>query len=187
MSSDALNERGRALEEAFFAQKNQELLKAFHEKLEADERRAEIAAVTGVSDDETLDKLVEIGVDAQSIAAVALIPLIRVAWADRNVESKERDAIMAAAKESGISSGDAAFDLLRNWLDDQPGDGLYAAWADYVAVLKETLDTATFAKLGEQVVARANAVASAAGGILGFGKISDVEQNVLNDVKQAFA
>ena len=89
MSSDALKARGRALEEAFFAQKNHELLKAFHEKLEADERRAEIIAVTGINDEATINKLMDLGVDAQSIAAVSLTPLVRVAWADRTVDEKE--------------------------------------------------------------------------------------------------
>ena len=187
MSSDALKARGRALEEAFFAQKNHELLKAFHEKLEADERRAEIIAVTGINDEATINKLMDLGVDAQSIAAVSLIPLVRVVWADRTVDEKERDAVMSAAKESGIDRGESAYDLLKNWLDKRPDDQLFAAWADYVEVLKETLDADAFKNLGDAVSKRANEVAAATGGLLGIGKISAVEQEVLDEIAKSLS
>ncbi|MCA9216335.1 MAG: hypothetical protein KDB27_24875 [Planctomycetales bacterium] len=187
MSSDALRERGRNLEEAFFAQKNKELLHAFHEKLEADEKRAAITAATGICDEKTLDELLAIGVDAQSLAAVTIIPLIRVAWADRNIGPKERDAIMAAAKDACISEGDAAYDLLKNWLDDRPHDNLFNAWVDYVSVLKETVDASIFSALASQVTKNSTAVAKAAGGLLGIGAISAVEQKVLDEIAQALS
>ncbi|MFC1757830.1 hypothetical protein ACFL2H_03560 [Planctomycetota bacterium] len=187
MSTDALKARGRALEEAFFAQKNHELLKAFHEKLEADERRAEIIAATGIKDEAMLDRLLQQGVDAQSIAAVTLIPLIRVAWADRTIDAKERDAILAAAKDLGIDAGESAYQLLQNWLEERPEEQLFVAWANYVAVLKTTLDSASFHCLGETVVNRTKSVAAAVGGVLGFGKISDVEQKVLDEISESFS
>jgi len=52
-----------------------------------------------------LDSLIASGISPDTIAAVSLIPLVAVAWADKKLEAKERDAILNAATEAGISAG----------------------------------------------------------------------------------
>lgn len=186
MSSDSLHDRGRALEEAFFARKNRELLEALREKEQTLERRAEIESATGIGDANVLDQLLAQGIDSQSINAIMLVPLVQVAWADRTVEDKEREAVLSAAEKAGIEPSHSGYSLLENWLDHRPGDDLFKIWAEYVAALNNTLDAGAFQILGNEVFQRAKSVASAAGGILGVGKISDVEQKVLDGIKQAF-
>ena len=54
-----------------------------------------------VADDAVLEKLANFGMDASTLAALSLAPLVLVAWADGEVDAKERDAVLAAAAEVG--------------------------------------------------------------------------------------
>ena len=86
--SDSLHERGRALEDLFFKNRDQQLLDAMREKMEATDGRAELKSTSGIDDDSVIDALIAVGVNAKTIATVGLIPLIAVAWADSKMESK---------------------------------------------------------------------------------------------------
>jgi hypothetical protein len=47
-----------------------------------------------VNDHELVRGLEDLGLDGASFGAVALLPLVEVAWADRTVQSKERAFIL---------------------------------------------------------------------------------------------
>ena len=117
-----------------------------------------------------------------------MIPLVAVAWADRKMEANEREAILKAATEAGITAGSASYAILEKWLDEQPDDQLLASWSDYVGAMKSELDAEAVSQLKSSIVSRAESVAKAAGGFLGLGnKVSDTERGVLNKLESAFA
>ena len=180
-----IEERGKALEEAFFAKKNKQLMDDFKSELDANTKRDDLKTATGISDDQVLDELLEIGVTADSIAAVSLVPLVLVAWADGSVDAKERDAVLASAQQAGIKADSAAGRVLSGWLDEQPDSGLAAAWKDYVTIINEKLPAGEKVKFGEQLMARCKTVAEAAGGFLGLGSISTKEKAVLDMLESA--
>ena len=182
-----LDQRRKALEESFFARKNAELLEKLRCQV-AEEHVAEaLAKELGLDDTDLVSGLVQVGVTCESLAALSLAPMVAVAWADNKMESAEREAILKAAEERGITEGSASYDLLNNWLESAPGDDLAEHWMDFVAGLKETLAPAEHRKLGEELIGGARKVATAAGGFLGVGKISQAEEDMLNKLKQAFA
>ena len=181
----ALGDRGKALEEAFFAQKNRELLGKLAEKLHKDEAADALAAVTGVQDHAVLEELVDAGIGTDTLAAFSLVPLIAVAWADRSVAAKERDAIMQAAAGEGIKPQSHASQMLDNWLANAPPETLLETWKDYAGAVSKSLKPAAKAKLAEDVLGRARKVATAAGGILGLGSVSMREEALLKDLAEA--
>lgn len=185
--SDGLAERGHALEGAFFLQKDRELIQRFREELEAEEKRAALSKMSGITDESLLNHLIDLDISPTSFASFSLLPLIQVAWADNKMQTAEREAILNAAEQSGISKDSAAFELLESWLDESPGEELYATWKEYASTLKNSLEPSQATNLKNRVLGRAKEVAEAAGGFLGFGnKISDEEAAVLEELASAF-
>ncbi len=185
--SDALYDRGKALEGAFFQQKDHELLKKMRAEFETEEKRVALSKSSGITDDGLLNQLIELEIDPTSFASFALLPLIQVAWADGKMQSAERDAILNSAEQSGVSKESAAFEILESRLEESPGDDLYDAWKVYASSLKESLDPAQASNLQNKILGRAREVAEAAGGFLGFGnKVSDEEAAVLEKLAAAF-
>jgi len=187
MTDDVLGEPRRALEEAFFAKHNERLRRALKERAEAEERRKALAEASGITDPAVLEMLDKLGIEPEAVAAFALIPLVEVAWADGDVHSKEAEAILEAARESGLPEGGVARELLQSWLSERPGARVLEAWENYTAALAGSLDAAGRARLRKEIVGRARAVAEAAGGILGLGsKTSAPEREMIEKLEKAF-
>ena len=83
---------------------------------------SELATLTSSTDDEQfiLQSLLELHIDAQTLAALALVPLIEVAWADGYLDEKEKQAVLEAAHASGFEKGQVAYEVLESWLTQQP-------------------------------------------------------------------
>jgi hypothetical protein len=188
MSEEFLGDRRKALEEEFFAKQNQRLLRQLRETTAAKARHEALAAASGITDAAVLAQLAAVDLSSETMAALALVPLVEVAWADGALDAKERSALLAAAEHAGLSNDSASYQLLEQWLREQPSPKLLAAWKAYVAGLSRTLDGHAKAALKQDLLGRARVIAEAAGGILGLGKrISSAEQAVLTELEQAFA
>jgi hypothetical protein len=188
MSEDSLGDRRKALEEEFFAKQNQRLLKQFQETVAAKAKTEALAAASGITDAAVLAQLADINLSSETVAALSLIPLIEVAWADGRIEAKERSALLAAAEQEGIAKDSASYQWLEEWSKERPSPQVLAAWKAYVAALSRTLDAQAKQALKQNLLGRARAVAEASGGFLGLGKrISSAEQAVLTDLEQAFS
>lgn len=187
MSHDALQDRRKSLEEAFFAKQDAKLIA----QLRADrEKKLGIAALKSASrieDPELLARLVDLGIDARSWTALALMPLVEVAWADGSVEPKERKAILAAAREHGVEPGSPGEALLESFLTTRPGPSVFAAWGGYVTELVANLSAEEREAMRARLVERARKVAKAAGGMLGIASISDAEKRVIAALEKPFA
>jgi hypothetical protein len=186
VSEVTLEERGRALENQFYEKENQEKLAAMKQKLDAQRTKDELRKASGMSDDAVLDRLVALGLRANTIAALSLVPLIQVAWADGAIQDNERTAILQGAHGKGLEEGTDGYELLQTWLKQQPGDALFTAWESYIKALASQLNDEQNRLLRNQIVGFAKLVATSAGGILGFGKVSSTEDKVLARIEAAF-
>jgi hypothetical protein len=187
MSSDQLGNRGKALEDAFFVRQNEELRRRLAETPEARERKQAIAAITGISDAAVIESLSRLDMSTKMLAAIALVPLVLVAWVDGEVDAKERAAIMQAAAEVGLKQGGVGYDILDEMLGRKPEASLQAAWEGYVAAVTDGMDHAERRALMQPLVERARRVAMASGGFLGLGpRVSDAEEKVLAGLTKAF-
>lgn len=186
MSQVTLEERGRALEDQFYEKENQQKLTAMKDKLDTQRSRDELRKASGMTDDAVLDKLVGLGLNAKTIAALSLVPLISVAWADGEIQDNERVAILQGAHGKGLEESTDGYQLLQSWLSKPPSEDLFTAWEAYIKALASQLNEEQNRLLKNQIVGFAKMVAAAAGGILGFGKVSGAEEKVLHRIEGAF-
>ena len=186
MTKDAMEERGDALENEFFHKQDQAKLEAMKGQLDTQATKEDLRKVSGMTDDAVLEKLVSLGLTAKTVAALSLVPLISVAWADGTIQDNERTAILQGAHGKGLEKGTDGYELLQAWLAKQPGDDLIEAWEAYIKALASQLNDEQNRLLKHQIVGFAKMVAGAAGGLLGFGKVSGGEEKVLGRIEAAF-
>jgi uncharacterized tellurite resistance protein B-like protein len=187
MSSDPFKQREKSFEEEFFRKQERKLVDKLRETLQKKQTREELAEITGIQDPAVLDTLTAMNLAKDTFAAFALYPLVEIAWADGEVDEKERKAFLAAAAEHGLAPGMTAHAALEGFLKTKPSEDARKAWYAWAAELNVKLDAGERRKLREGLSKRARAVAEASGGILGLGnKISSNEQRVLDALEKAF-
>ena len=187
MSKEFLGDRRKALEDSFFAKENEKLKQALLAKKETADARELLAQASGFAGDEVLDKLIGLGIEADTWAAVSIAPLVEVAWADGKVDESERNAVLSAAEANGIPSSSPSYLLLEGWLTHRPDGRLLEVWGEFIVSLCSELDDNARAALKSQILGRARKVAEATGGFLGLGsKVSAEEEVVLSQLEKAF-
>jgi hypothetical protein len=188
MASDgSLEKRGRTLEDEFFHRVDQQLVDRLRAKMAAEAQKEALSEACGLTDERLLDALVAAQVTPESLAALTLVPLVRVGWADGRMEEAEREAILQAAAENNCPVGSLGHALLASWLNQSPSDSLFQAWREYIRGLCQDLSTEARQSLCDRIVGLAHNVAAAAGGILGLGAISVKERAALQEIEQTFA
>ncbi|WP_426957723.1 hypothetical protein [Muricoccus radiodurans] len=185
--SDFIDDRRRALEEAFFARQDAEILRKMRGGDAPDTRQEALSAASGITDSDLLGKLSGLGVDSGTLAALSLVPLVAVAWADGTLEAREREAVLSAAHQSGIDRQAPSYQLLQGWLASAPPPELLTAWSDYIRATSSRLGADGRQALKLQILGRARRVAEAAGGLLGIGAVSAAEQAVLSRLETDFS
>jgi hypothetical protein len=184
---EILSDRRKALEEQFFRKQEAELVAKLRVKQEREGAKKSLAEVSGISDQAVLDHLLNVGVDARTSAALTLVPLVEVAWADGKLEDAERKAVLQAAESCGIRTGGESHQLLESWLTHRPDQQLRTAWVEYAKAACASMNAAEKERLKSELLGRARRVAEAAGGFLGLGpKVSRAEEITLAELHKAF-
>lgn len=181
-----LKAKAKALEDSFFAKENERILQELRAASVREEKRKEFREYLNIDNDEIIDALVELEVEPETLIAFSLVPLVEVAWADGEIQSKERDSIIKAAVERGVEEGSPTCDLLRNWLKVKPDPALLEVWKGYIEALKSSLGERSRAHLKSATMGRARAIAEAAGGFLGVASISAAEKKMLEELEWTF-
>jgi hypothetical protein len=174
--------------DAIFHAQDKPLRESLKKRLEKLERREQLTQVSGIRDEALLDRLLELGITAETLAALELVPLVFVAWADGTVQAEERSVIVELAKAAGIEPKDGRYPLLEHWLKRRPSADMLEAWKGYVQELRRKLDAQDAEALRHELLDRTAKVAQAAGGFLGFGdKTSQAERAMLAKLEEAFS
>ena len=187
MSKEFLSNRRKRLEETFFHKQNAKLQEQLRvQALESADMNA-LSAASGINDEAVLQRLFALGIRCDTLAALCLIPLIEIAWADHDLNRKERDAILSGAEQAGLKKNTPSHELLESWLEEKPGPDLLLTWKEYVGELSAALSGDEKNSLKHDLLARARNVSDAAGGFLGFGnRVSEAEDAMLTELEQAF-
>jgi len=181
---DPLPKLGRALEAAFFESDRHPYFELRKSELAAEERLAE---ASGIDDHALLARLAAAGVRAETLAALTLIPLVEVAWADGEMDARERAAVLSGAESTGIAPKSPSHRLLRLWLEDRPAPDLLEMWKDFIRALCGRLAERERRQLKAKLLGRARSVAEAAGTVLGLGDpVSREEARMLEELARAF-
>ncbi len=183
---DSFRLREIGLEEAFFKQRDQQLLQRLRGELSAMEERQKLAHVSGIVEEEVLTSLAAAGVRAETLAAVSFIPMVEVAWCDGSVAPEERDAVLNAAAAQGIRADSAVFGVLNHWLDERPDAQIAKAWKAYVKEMNRIMPKESLAAMKTRMLDRCRSVAAAAGGFLGLETKSEHEQAKIDELATAW-
>lgn len=134
------------------------------------------------------DTLRSLGVPPDAPRALAMLPLVEVAWADGIIQDEEREAIVRLAVEHYQLGEDGSL-LLETWLTHRPSEAYVSRGRDAL------LDLVRQGRLGLEVadedVARgvqdhALQVAKSAGGWFGFRAVDGAEKAALEAIAKAF-
>ncbi|MFG0266627.1 MAG: hypothetical protein ACF8AM_15995 [Rhodopirellula sp. JB055] len=176
----------RAIEtQHYFSNLEHEIVRKLHDEAASDFGREELIRSTGIQDPGLIEELGKLGVTADGLITLRLFPLVLVAWAEKNVDSKERETVMAEAQRIGIREDSTAGILLDQWLQVRPPGLCVDAWKRYMHELFRGMSGVAQQRLILLTQKQMTSVAKASGGILGFGKISSKEKAIIHQVISA--
>jgi hypothetical protein len=177
----------RTLEDTFFSKRDAILIEQLKRMEKMKESKESLRSVSGIKSDEVLEKLVSLDVRPETLVSLGQVPLIEIAWADGEIDEKEREAMLKAVINAGFEKGSINYTLIENWMTHRPPKELLSAWVHYIQGLCESLSEEEKKNFCAKIVDRARMIAEASGGFLGLGnKISKAEQKVLDTLKSAF-
>lgn len=176
---NAMAQRGRDLEDAFFHDVDLKLIEELRTASKNKASRLALAKEAGISDERLAEELIELEVTPESLVAIRLVPLVMVAWADRDVSDEERDTVIAEARRLGIHAGTFADKMLDSWLRKRPSQVLCDAWARYTRSLLLDIPYEIREAYVKEIKREMLAVARASGGMMGLGSVNDRELDVL--------
>lgn len=181
---EGLNRDGEGLARAFFSGPNAPLLAELRTRTEAEQEREALREAVGIKDETFLRRLQALGVRPEAAVALVMVPLVLVAWGDGTLDEKEREAILAAARQRGIGAERLAGELLRNGLASKPDPKLLPTWTAYARRLWGRFTADERWAMRENLLRSARQVAEATGGLFGLGsRISAGERKVLAEIE----
>ena len=187
MAHDVLEDRRKALEEQFFREQNEHLVRKLRDSKDRAATREELKRVTGIRHEAVLDALAAMKLGTAATLIMSMYPLVEVAWADGAIDQKERQVLLEQSSGVGIKQGTEAALFLVHWLDERPEPSWHDVWADYVRELTRAMKPDDVELLRAEVLGRARLVAEASGGVLGFGfSMSAAEKKCLENLAMAF-
>lgn len=194
---DNLQQSAQNLEKHFYAQEQcpsctckdiPVFLKDLHDDfhLHHDEE-LKLQQVSGIDNSSVLANAIDLGITVETFSALGLVPLIRVATADRKCDKKESQMILNFARINGIEEETSAYELLKFWLKEGLNPNLTLAWKNYVKTLKDTMPEVEYLELKKEIIRRCKKVARVSGtSVMGLGPITKKESDVLKDIEQSF-
>jgi hypothetical protein len=181
---DAFAERERLLEEDYFRRKEKELIEKMRSRAQADAERRRLGDHTGVADEEVLRDLQDLGYTPETVSLLHLVPLIQTAWAEGNVSAGERDLIVRAARARGVEANSTADQQLHRWLTNRPSQELFEKTLRAIRAILAARSPEERAESERDLLSLCTAIASASGGIVGFGAVSNDERQILKHITQ---
>jgi hypothetical protein len=179
-----LGDRRRAQEEEYFQKREQELIAKLHQRGRAEASRQRMGERTGVADDEILRDLEALGYTPETVMLLHLVPLLQTAWADGGMSERERALIVEAARARGIEEGSAADRQMAAWLSTRPSADFFDNTLRVIGAILQARPAEERAASRRDLLSYSTAIASASGGILGFGKVSPEEHSVLARISE---
>jgi tellurite resistance protein len=139
-----------------------------------------------MEDAELHEVLVHLGIDEDSHRALALLPLVQVAWADGTVQEEERALISTLATER-YHLWEEGRRVLENWLRYRPSKAYLERGRQALLALVSRAPEAIDPDTLEDVIALSEHVATAAGGFFGLLRVEASEREALAEIAAALS
>ena len=192
-TTEVIEKNAKILEDLFFSKLNAEKIEALRQARAQSNARETLRNVLpigrSVNEDElnmVLDDLLAVGITAETVTALQLIPLVSVAWSDNDLSSEERGLLLNIAAENEVTVSNLARELLEQWLAEKPGPELLDSFKAFVAVYKLDASPESVNHMRNICLDKAEAIAAVSGGFLGFGATNNEEQGMLQALKLLF-
>ncbi len=163
MSKDIFEKREMYLEQEYFRKKDFELLEKLKGVFQKRIDKESLRKASGVTNEKLLDRMVDLHVKGEMMAAFQLYPLVEIAWADGDLSESEARSVLAAGEEHGIKPGTKAHEMLEQRLHRGPDPEVRKIWCLYADELKKTLSPAELDTFRSDLLERARAVVAATG------------------------
>lgn len=172
--------RSRRAELDYFHRLDTELVDRARAAHLARQRQDELAAALGTHDAEAVNRLYVWGMRADSAALLEWLPALEVAWLDGADEGERqlfRERFNATAPPA------AARQLLEEWLARRPSHALFAAGR--IAIRRRLQRQPEAERLAsiDRIVRLCEDAGRAAGGVLGFGALSNDERHHIEYIR----
>lgn len=129
-----------------------------------------------------LDKL---GIPETDLALLSVLPLVGVAWADGAVQEAEAELIQKIVSKRKLVATSAGETVLAGWLKKAPSD--YYLHEGNKLLAKLIFD-GEVPDLTKEIVAWAEGVADAAGGVFGwFGRVETAEKQAIEKIARTLS
>ncbi len=149
--------------------------------------RQRLSVLTGTTDDDLLDQLLDLGFNEDNLEAIRYVPITEVAWASGKVTPFEQVFAVSAALQSDMLNVPTAFDLFQSWLARRPDKVLWSAWEHYTLDRLARSEQARDREFGRLLYEIASRIALASGGLLDQGEICVAEQRVLDRIARVYS
>jgi hypothetical protein len=106
-----------------------------------------------------------------------------MAWAEGGVTRDEAELLLALARARGVTDGSPAHTQLQNWIATRPDDEVFARAGRLIAAVLASGGETAANLTAADLVANAERIASASGGLFGLGRVSVEEKNLLAQIK----
>ncbi|MBM64957.1 MAG: hypothetical protein CMH55_01830 [Myxococcales bacterium] len=176
--SNPLDNLRSVRENEHFVKSNSDALEAMRLRKKA----REMGEATGVTDEDLINHLVELGIDVETVRILHLVPMIQVAWANGHIDQEERALIELAAQGRGVNERPKARALLTEMLSRPPTADLCNTALDFCRlVLTAEGDDGSGIENLQELALR---VAEAHGGFFGIGAVTDSERRALEQISE---
>jgi hypothetical protein len=179
-----LGDRRRTQEEEYFQRQEQQLIANLQQRGRDEVTRQSMAERAGILDQEVLHELSTLGYTPETVTLLHLVPLLQVAWAEGGVSDRERVLIVEAARTRGIESGSVADSQLATWLAERPSADFFEQTLNVIGKILRARPLEERDATQHDLLSYCRAIASASGGVLGFGKVSPEEERALARIAQ---
>jgi len=177
---DAFKERERGLEEGYFLKREQELIEKMRQRVALERERSQLADKIGVTNDEILQALQDLGYNSETIKLLHLMPLVHIAWADGKVSDRERKVILEAARASGIAEASDAERDLERLLHERPSNEFMDAQFMAIRAIMQAVPEDSQKAMRENLTTYCTALASLSKGFFALEpRVSSAEREAL--------
>jgi hypothetical protein len=148
----------------------------------------ELSQETGIEDREILEKLLRFDISADNVAALSLVPLFFLGWADGDLDQREDEYIHDYIRKAGISLSGMNLKLISHWFNVPPAREYLDAWSLYMQGKLQSADARTRASMKDEFFSHFERLASVSSGFLGLGpRISRAEGRQLARLRKALS
>jgi hypothetical protein len=184
MNDDALADRRRVTEEDYFRKRDNELIDKMRIQAERTAARQRFSQRVGGADNDLVQRLEAIGFTEETVLLLHVMPLVQVAWIEGTVSPRAAHQIFEAALYHGIERSSQADHQLQEWLRMRPSDMLFDEALLALSTLLQRRTRIERERDAQDLLERCTAIAAASGGVLGFGRISSREREVLDRIRR---